>query len=812
LEPIKVRYKNAIKFCSLYLLLFSNESSNKGGNVMEDNKNIELPLIPLRGLSVFPYMVLHFDVGREKSIKALEEAMVKDQTIFLTTQKEIDIDLPTTEDFYEIGTISKIKQMLKLPGDAIRVLVEGISRGKMINVVHEDPYFRAEIEEYVLETQDLDKELEAMMRVVLDAFENYVSVSNKISPEVIISVSSIEEAGRLADVIASHMLLKTDQKQEILEAFDPKDRLEVLYRILLKEVEILEVEKEINTKVRRRINRLQKEYYLKEQLKAIKEELGEDIEYDDEIEGFYDKIAKIKLPKKVEEKVYKEIDRLSKLSQGSAEGGVIRTYVNWILDLPWNKKTKDSIDIKKAKEILDEDHYGLKSVKERILEYLAIRKLAKKMKGPIICLVGPPGVGKTSIAKSIARSLNRKFVRMSLGGVRDEAEIRGHRRTYIGAIPGRIISAIKDAGSKNPVFLFDEIDKVSSDFRGDPASALLEVLDPEQNKEFTDHYLEVPFDLSNVMFITTANTLGTIPRPLLDRMEIIDVSGYTEEEKTIIAKKYLVPKQIKEHGMEPDNLQISEQTIRGIINGYTRESGVRGLERQIATVCRKAARHIVENDSKIIRVNTTSLNKYLGISRYRYEKVKDKNEIGITTGLAWTRVGGDTLSIEVTPMKGTGKLVLTGQLGDVMKESARAGLSYIRSRVDKLDIDEEFYKKNDIHIHIPEGAIPKDGPSAGITMATAVISALEKTPVNRNVAMTGEITLRGRVLPVGGIKEKVLAANRAGIKKILLPIENEKDLTEIPDTVKRKLEFVLVEHMDEVLKHALVKGENNNED
>ncbi|MCT4566017.1 MAG: endopeptidase La [Maledivibacter sp.] len=779
---------------------------------MEDNKNIELPLIPLRGLSVFPYMVLHFDVGREKSIKALEEAMVKDQTIFLTTQKEIDIDLPTTEDFYEIGTISKIKQMLKLPGDAIRVLVEGISRGKMINVVHEDPYFRAEIEEYVLETQDLDKELEAMMRVVLDAFENYVSVSNKISPEVIISVSSIEEAGRLADVIASHMLLKTDQKQEILEAFDPKDRLEVLYRILLKEVEILEVEKEINTKVRRRINRLQKEYYLKEQLKAIKEELGEDIEYDDEIEGFYDKIAKIKLPKKVEEKVYKEIDRLSKLSQGSAEGGVIRTYVNWILDLPWNKKTKDSIDIKKAKEILDEDHYGLKSVKERILEYLAIRKLAKKMKGPIICLVGPPGVGKTSIAKSIARSLNRKFVRMSLGGVRDEAEIRGHRRTYIGAIPGRIISAIKDAGSKNPVFLFDEIDKVSSDFRGDPASALLEVLDPEQNKEFTDHYLEVPFDLSNVMFITTANTLGTIPRPLLDRMEIIDVSGYTEEEKTIIAKKYLVPKQIKEHGMEPDNLQISEQTIRGIINGYTRESGVRGLERQIATVCRKAARHIVENDSKIIRVNTTSLNKYLGISRYRYEKVKDKNEIGITTGLAWTRVGGDTLSIEVTPMKGTGKLVLTGQLGDVMKESARAGLSYIRSRVDKLDIDEEFYKKNDIHIHIPEGAIPKDGPSAGITMATAVISALEKTPVNRNVAMTGEITLRGRVLPVGGIKEKVLAANRAGIKKILLPIENEKDLTEIPDTVKRKLEFVLVEHMDEVLKHALVKGENNNED
>lgn len=781
---------------------------------MEDNKNkaIELPLIPLRGLSVFPYMVLHFDVGREKSIKALEEAMVNDQTIFLTTQKEIDIDLPTTEDFYEIGTISKIKQMLKLPGDAIRVLVEGISRGKIKNLVHEDPYFKAEVEEYISEEKEEDKELEAMMRVVLDAFENYIGVSNKISPEVMISVSSIEESGRLADVIASHMLLKTEQKQEILEAFDSKDRLEVLYKILLKEIEILEVEKEINTKVRRRINRLQKEYYLKEQLKAIKEELGEDGEYDDEIEEMYDKISKARLPKKVEEKIYKEIDRLSKLSPGSAEGGVIRTYVNWILDLPWNKKTKDSIDIKRAKNILDEDHYGLTTVKERILEYLAIRQLAKKMKGPIICLVGPPGVGKTSIAKSIARSLNRKFARMSLGGVRDEAEIRGHRRTYIGAIPGRIISAIKDSGSKNPVFLFDEIDKVNSDFRGDPASALLEVLDPEQNKEFTDHYLEVPFDLSNVMFITTANTLGTVPRPLLDRMEVIEVSGYTEEEKTVIAKKYLVPKQVKEHGMKESNLQMSEQTIRDIINYYTRESGVRGLERQIATVCRKAARQIVENESDVIRVNTANLKKYLGIPRYRYEKVRDKHEVGIATGLAWTRVGGETLSIEVTPMKGTGKLVLTGQLGDVMKESARAGLSYIRSRVDKLDIDEEFYKNYDIHIHIPEGAIPKDGPSAGITMATAVISALGGIPVNRKIAMTGEITLRGRVLPVGGIKEKVLAANRAGIKKILLPIENEKDLTELPESVKRKLKFVLVEHMDEVLEHALVRGEKKDED
>ncbi|MDK2917988.1 MAG: ATP-dependent Lon protease [Candidatus Petromonas sp.] len=780
---------------------------------MEDNKNkiVELPLIPLRGLSVFPYMVLHFDVGREKSIKALEEAMVRDQRIFLTTQKEIDIDLPTSEDFYEIGTISKIKQMLKLPGDAIRVLVEGISRGKITEVIEEEPYFRVKVEEYISEEETEDKELQALMRAVLGAFEDYIGVSNKISPEVLLSVSSIEEPGRLADIIASHMLLKIEQKKEILEAFDPRDRLEVLYKLLLKEIEILEVEKEINTKVRKQINRLQKEYYLKEQLKVIKEELGEDGDYDDEIEEFHDKIEKAKLPKNVAEKVYKEIDRLSKLSPGSAEGGVIRTYVNWILDLPWNKKTKDNIDLKRAKRILDEDHYGLKTVKERILEYLAIRKLAKKMKGPIICLVGPPGVGKTSIARSIAKSLNRKFVRMSLGGVRDEAEIRGHRRTYIGAIPGRIISSIKDAGSKNPVFLFDEIDKLNSDFRGDPASALLEVLDPEQNKEFTDHYLEIPFDLSNVMFITTANTLATIPRPLLDRMEIIEVSGYTEEEKVVIAQRYLLPKQIKEHGMKESNLQVSEQTIRAVINYYTRESGVRELERQIANICRKAARQIVEEDKKIIRVNKTSLKNYLGISRYRYEKAREKHEIGIATGLAWTRVGGDTLSIEVTPMKGTGKLVLTGQLGDVMKESARAGLSYIRSKVDELDIPEDFYKNLDIHIHIPEGAIPKDGPSAGITMATAVISALSNICVDKNVAMTGEITLRGRVLPVGGIKEKVLAANRAGIKKVLLPVENKKDLAEIPESVKRKLEFVFVEHMDEVLEHALVKGENKDE-
>ncbi|MBB6213987.1 ATP-dependent Lon protease [Anaerosolibacter carboniphilus] len=781
---------------------------------MEDQKTKKevLPLIPLRGLSVFPYMVLHFDVGREKSINALEDAMVNDQLIFLTTQKEAETDLPTAEDFYEVGTIAKIKQMLKLPGDAIRVLVEGISRARIVQLTQEEPFFKAEVEEEMSEEGlEIDKELEALMRTVLDAFENYVSISNRISPEILMSVTAIEEPGRLADVISSHMLLKIEQKQEILEAFHPKDRLEVLYRLLLREIEILEIEREINAKVKKQINKVQKEYYLKEQLKVIQEELGDHGGFDDEIENYRDRIKKAKLPKKVEEKVIKEVDRLSRLSPGSAESGVIRTYVDWILDLPWNKQTKDRLDIKIAKEILDEDHYGLKKVKERILEYLAIRQLAKEMKGPIICLVGPPGVGKTSIAKSIARSLNRNFVRMSLGGVRDEAEIRGHRRTYIGAIPGRVISAIKEAGSKNPVFLFDEIDKLTSDFRGDPAAALLETLDPEQNKDFTDHYLEVPFDLSKVMFITTANSLGTIPRPLLDRMEVIDVSGYTEEEKLVIAQKYLLPKQIKEHAMTPENLQISEQVIRDVINYYTRESGVRNLERQLATICRKAVRRMLEEKTKVVRIQPGNLKNYLGIPRFRYEKAQEKNEVGIATGLAWTVVGGDTLSIEVITMKGNGKLVLTGQLGDVMKESARAGISYIRSKMEELKLQDDFYQALDIHIHIPEGAIPKDGPSAGITMATAVISALTNMPIHREIAMTGEITLRGRVLPVGGIKEKVLAANRAGIKKVLLPVLNQKDVEEIPENVRKKLELVFVEHMDQVLEHTLIRKEEVNE-
>lgn len=765
---------------------------------------LELPLIPLRGLSVFPYMVLHFDVGREKSIKALEEAMMRDQMIFLTTQKDVDIDLPEKEDFYEIGTICKVKQMLKLPGDAIRVLVEGVARGKVLEYLQEEPYFNVHVERYVEMKADKSREVEALMRGVVTAFETYVNVSNRISPDVLVSVTTIDEPGRFADTVASHLALKTDQKQAIIEAFEEKARLELIYQILLTEIEILEVEKEINEKVRGQINRLQKEYYLKEQMKAIKEELGEDYDYDEEIQEFQDKLAKLKMPADVKEKVVKEIDRMARMAPASAEGGVIRSYITWILDLPWNTETKDALDIKKARKILEDDHYGLKDVKERVLEYLAIRQLTKSMKGPIICLVGPPGVGKTSIARSIARSLNRKFVRMSLGGVRDEAEIRGHRRTYIGAIPGRIITAIKEAKSKNPVFLFDEIDKLSSDFRGDPASALLEVLDPEQNKEFKDHYLEIAFDLSKVMFVTTANSLSGIPRALLDRMEVIEVAGYTELEKLQIAKRYLVTKQMKEHGIKEKQMQLPDDVISRIINNYTRESGVRELERKIAAVCRKSAMKLVEGKVSSVRITRSNLDKFLGIPKFHYDEANKADEVGIATGLAWTSVGGETLQIEVTPMRGSGKLVLTGQMGDVMKESARAGLSYIRAKADEFHIDEDFHKNIDIHIHIPEGAIPKDGPSAGITMATAVTSALTGLPVRHNVAMTGEITLRGRVLPIGGLKEKSLAGKRAGVTKILIPKENEKDLESIPDEVKKAIEFVVVSTMDEVLDQALV--------
>lgn len=774
-----------------------------------NDKRRKIPLLPLRGLSIFPYMILHFDVGREKSVRALEEAMINDQLILLVTQKEAQTDFPSKDDFYEVGTISKVKQLLKLPGDTIRVLVEGVARAKIEEIISDEQFFFVEVTEYEEADVEIDIETEALKRSVLDVFDGYVKANSKIAPETLATVSEIEDISRFADVIASNLTIKIEDKQEILASFDVKDRMELIYEIISKELEILEIERKISSRVRKQIDKSQREYYLREQLRAIQKELGEKEGNGEDIDKYREKLQKLELPEEVQIKIEKELDRLSKLSQGSPEVGVSKTYLDWIFDLPWNSETKDNLDIKHAREILEEDHYGLKKVKERVLEYLAIRQLSNSMKGPILCLVGPPGVGKTSIAKSIARAMDRKFVRMSLGGVRDEAEIRGHRRTYIGAIPGRIIYSIKQAGTRNPLFLLDEIDKMSHDFRGDPASAMLEVLDPEQNKDFRDHYLELPFDLSRVMFLTTANSLDSIPRPLIDRMEIIDISGYTEEEKLHIALKYLIPKQIKEHSLEEENIQMSEATVKAIITGYTRESGVRGLERQIASVIRKAAANIVEHKKDVVKITPVNLNKYLGIERYKYDKINQKNEIGVVTGLAWTSVGGDTLFIEVSIMPGTGKLELTGQLGDVMKESARAGLSYIRSRCEEYKIDKDFSKNMDIHIHVPEGATPKDGPSAGITMTTAMISALTKTPVYKDVAMTGEVTLRGRVLPIGGLKEKVLAASRAGIKKLIIPIENEKDIEEIPQNVRRKIEFVLASNMEEVLEHALARGEDN---
>ncbi len=770
------------------------------------NEDIKrLPLLPLRGLTIFPYMVLHFDVGRPKSIAALEAAMVNDQEIFLSSQVDSKIDEPDQNEIYEVGTIAKIKQMLKLPGDTIRVLVEGLERGKILDYVKDEPYYEVDFMTPIkYNYRDMELEMEAVARSVLSVFEKFVKLSSKVSPEILLTVTSLDDYDRLADIIAANTLVKTEDKQRVLEAFDPVDRLENLYEILTREIEILEIENKINLRVRRQIDKVQREYYLREQIKAIQKELGESDGISEEVKEYQEKIEKANLPEEALEKANKELDRLARMGQGSAEGSVIRTYLDWITDLPWDIQTDDNLDLKNSAKILDEDHYGLTKVKERVIEYLAVRQMTKSMKGPILCFVGPPGVGKTSIAKSIARSLDRKFIQMSVGGVRDEAEIRGHRRTYVGAIPGRVISSIKHAGTKNPVFLLDEIDKMSSDFRGDPASALLEVLDPEQNNAFRDHYLELAFDLSNVMFLTTANNLDTIPRPLLDRMEIIHISGYTEEEKLNIATKYLIPKQLKEHGISKNSIRITENTIRNIINYYTRESGVRELERQIAAICRKVARRLIDDKVKSVRITENNLEKYLGIPKYRYDKVEKNDEVGIVTGLAWTPVGGDTLSIEVVPMAGKGKLVLTGQLGDVMKESARAGFSYIRSRSKEFGLEDDFHEQTDIHIHIPEGAIPKDGPSAGITMTTAVVSALLGVKVKSNLAMTGEITLRGRVLPVGGIKEKILAAHRAGITNILIPKENERDLIDIPDNIKRNLTIRAVETMDEVLEYALV--------
>ncbi len=772
----------------------------------EEAAESEFPCIPLRGLTIFPQTIMHFDIGREKSIKALEYAMKHGKELFVTSQMDENVLIPTADDYYKVGTVIKVKQMLKIQGDTIRVLVDGQYRAVLKELVREEPFLVVKVKEADIdEVDEDDAEVAAFMRAALDNFDEYLSFDNNSKDSAYDIVASIEDPSLFADTVAMQLGVKIAKKQEILETFDVKERLVVLNRILVEENNILRLERDLNAKVQESIKNNQKEYFLREQMKAIQEELGNDEDAEAEADKWLKKLEELNLPEKVDEKVKKEIRKFRKMMPSSAESSVIRNYVETILELPWNCESKTNTDLKKAEKVLNEDHYGLDKVKERVLEYLAVIHLSKAIKGPILCLVGPPGVGKTSIAKSIARATGREFVRMSLGGVRDEAEIRGHRRTYIGAIPGRIISAIKDAGTQNPVFLFDEIDKIGSDFKGDPASALLEVLDPEQNKEFTDHFLEIPFDLSKVMFVTTANSTETIPRPLLDRMEVIQVSGYTEEEKVNIAQKYLIPKQAKNHGLKGKSFTMTEKAIRDLINYYTRESGVRNLEREIGSLCRKVARQKVMKKGSNFKITPAGLEKYLGKKKFRYDIIEGESEVGVVTGMAWTQVGGDTLFVETAKIPGSGKVQLTGQLGDVMQESAKAAITYIRSIASEYNLEEDFYNKYDIHVHVPEGAVPKDGPSAGVTMFTSVISALTGIPVRKDVAMTGEITLRGKVLPVGGIKEKVLAAHRAGIRTILLPKENEADIDEIPQTVRKTLHFVLLERAQEALEYALVK-------
>lgn len=769
---------------------------------MEEKKNTLVPLLPLRGLLVYPTMVLHLDVGREKSVQALEKAMVDDHLIFLTMQKDIDIDDPAEEELYKIGTLTKVKQMLKLPNGTIRVLVEGLKRAKFIELTEEDGYYAATLE-IMEEDTSKDVEDEALMRTMLQYFEQYIKISKKISNETYATVSDMEEPGRMADIIASHLPIKLKEKQKILETLDNKQRMNQVIDIIHNEKEVLSLEKKIGQRVKKSMERTQKEYYLREQMKAIQKELGDKDGKSGEVSTLAEKIEQAGMPEHVKATALKELDRYEKIPSTSAESSVIRNYIDWLLALPWSNATEDDLNIKKAEKILDQDHYGLEKVKERVLEYLAVQSLTNSLKGPILCLAGPPGVGKTSLARSIAKSLNRNFVRISLGGVRDESEIRGHRRTYVGAMPGRIIQGMKKAGTINPVFLLDEIDKMSNDFRGDPSSAMLEVLDPEQNSNFSDHYIEETYDLSNVMFIATANNLATIPGPLRDRMEIISISGYTELEKIHIAKDHLLLKQIKDHGLTKGQLQIREDAIQQIVRHYTREAGVRSLERQIATICRKTAKMIVSEEKKKIILTSKNLEEFLGKPIFRYGQAELEDQVGVATGLAYTTVGGDTLQIEVALAPGKGKLVLTGKLGDVMKESAQAAFSYIRSKSEELGIDPKFHEKFDIHIHVPEGAVPKDGPSAGITMVTALVSALSGKPIKREVGMTGEVTLRGRVLPIGGLKEKSLSAHRAGLTTIIAPKDNEKDLDDIPESVREELNFILVSHVDEVLKHAL---------
>ena len=768
------------------------------------DQRLNLPMVPLRGLTIMPGMIVHFDVSRESSIQAVQEAMAEEQKIFLVSQKSIETEKPMQEDVFEIGTIATVKQIMKLPKQIMRVLVEGEVRGRLINMSDDAPYLQAEVE--IIEDDEAMPETlddQAMLRGLKDIFVEYAAKNGKFSKESIGEILEIQDVKKLVDEIAANVPLPYMELQDILNQTEFEQRYETLCFKLVNEIQIIAIKDEIRAKVKERVDKHQREYILREQLKLIREELGEDSTISD-AEEFESATKKLNAPKEVKEKLFKEIKRFKSSMNSPAEIGVIRTYIETLLEMPWNKTVKENTDLAYAEKILDTDHYGLEQVKERVLEFLAVRTLTKKGESPILCLVGPPGTGKTSIARSLARALQKPYVRISLGGVRDEAEIRGHRRTYVGAMPGRIANGLKTAGVKNPVMLLDEIDKVSSDYKGDTFSALLEVLDSEQNSKFQDHYMEVPLDLSEVLFIATANSLQTIPRPLLDRMEIIEISSYTENEKLHIAEEHLIPKQLEKHGLTSDTLSISKRAIWKIAENYTKEAGVRQMEREIGNICRKTAKEILTTDKKKISVTEKNLHKYLGKEKYKYQMANPVDEVGIVRGLAWTSVGGDTLQIEVNVMPGKGEIALTGQLGDVMKESAGAGISYIRSVSEKYEIAADFFEKHEIHVHIPEGAVPKDGPSAGITMATAILSAITARKVRADLAMTGEITLRGRVLPIGGLKEKLLAAKNAGIKTVLVPKENQVDVEELSSEITKGLEIIPVESMDEVLKEALV--------
>lgn len=768
-------------------------------------KNINLPLLPLRDIVIFPNVVIPLLIGRQNSIKAVDESLKSfKRFIFLTTQKNLKVDEPVLEDIYAIGIIAEILQVFKLPDGSVKILIEGKQRARIENLSPAKNFLKVKVAP-IVDRDETSVDIKALIRSVQSLFEQYVKFNEKVPGEVIVSTANMENPQHFANIICSHLLIKISEKQKLLEMEDLRDKLSLLARIINSENEILQLEKRIMTDVKKQVERTQKDFFLQEQLKVIEKELGRKDENFEEIDELKKKIKKVRLSKEAQETAMRELEKLSKMMPLSPESAVCRNYIEWLLALPWEVKTKDRLDLKKAQAILDEDHYGLEKVKERLLEYLAVRKLSKNSKGQILCFVGPPGVGKTSLGKSIARALGRKFVRISLGGTRDEAEIRGHRRTYVGALPGRIIQSIKKAGTKNPVFLLDEVDKMSNDFRGDPTSALLEVLDPEQNHSFSDHYLEIGFDLSDILFITTSNMQENIPLPLQDRMETIKIPGYADYEKLKIAKIFLIPKLIKQTGLKNTTLGLKDKVIMKIIRAYTREAGVRNLERALLRICRKAARNVVEKGVEFkIKINSGNLHKFLGVPRYSDDRTQTRDEIGVATGLAWTEVGGDVMNIETSVLEGRGKLLLTGKLGEVMRESAQAALSYIRSRAKALNIPVDFYRNIDLHIHVPEGAVPKDGPSAGITMAAALISSVTQTPLRRDVAMTGEITLRGKILGVGGLKSKILAAHRAGIKKVLIPKENEKDLQDIPAVIKRDLDFVLVENMDDVIKAAFL--------